>query len=219
MKRLFIIIFTCLALAAACNTAQKAPRSGDLLFVAIPADYTLSDDDMGSGIAAATGDSDGLNYIHVAILEVDPDTTWVIDATIRHGVARYPLETFLSDFTLKDGSLPRLEVMRIKNGARDLVKNAKTFIGEKYDVYFLPDNGVHYCTELVRDSYLDSDGNPVFENAPMNFKDVNGEFPVYWQQLFGLIGEPIPQGVEGTNPRDMRRSPLLEYVMDLQVDK
>lgn len=219
MKHFVIIILTCLALAASCSTEQKAPRSGDLLFVAIPADYTLSDDDMGSGIAAATGNGEELNYIHVAILEVDPDTTWVIDATIRHGVARYPLDTFLSDFTLKDGSLPRLEVMRIKDGAKDLVKNAKTFIGEQYDVYFMPDNGVHYCTELVRDSYLDSDGNPIFENSPMNFKDENGEFPIYWQQLFSFLGEPIPQGIDGTNPHDMRQSPLLEYVMDLQVAK
>ena len=202
----------CLLLAAGCSPKNDIPRSGDLLFVAIPADYSLDTTEMSSGIAAATGEAGSLNYIHVAILEVEGDSTWIIDATIKHGVSRYPLNTFLTDFTLRDGSLPHFEVMRLKDGPRDLVANAKMFIGEPYDVYFLPDNGAHYCTELVRDSYLDETGAPIFESAPMNFKGEDGEFPVYWEQLFGLLGMPIPQGVEGTNPYDMHLSPLLEFV-------
>ena len=215
MKRIIILFAAiCLVLAAGCAKKTDIPRSGDLLFVSIPADYSLDTTQMSSGIAAATGSESEPNYIHVAILEVEADTTWIIDATIKHGVNRYPLDTFLTDFTLRDGSLPRFEIMRLKDGPRDLVANAKTFIGEPYDVHFLPDNGAHYCTELVRDSYLDANGNPVFDNAPMNFKDANGEMPIYWEQLFALLGEPVPQDVPGTNPHDMRQSPLLEFVTD-----
>ena len=201
-------------LLTSCNPAPNALRSGDLVFVAIPAASPLDSADMDSGIAAATNRADSLNYIHAAILEVCGDSTWIIDATIRRGVDRHPLDTFLSDFTLKDGSLPRFEVMRIKDGPGDLVENAKKLVGMPYDVYFLPDNGAEYCTELIRDSYLDAAGNPIFENAPMNFKGPDGEFPAYWVKLFGRLGVDVPQGRPGTNPRDMRFDPALKFVSD-----
>lgn len=207
MKKALCILLAMLPLAC----SRPAVRSGDLLFVGIPSDYSLSDDEMGSGIAEATGKG-GINYIHTAILEVAEGKVWVIDATIKRGVARYPLDTFLTDFTLKDGSLPVLEVMRIRKGPGNMVENARKFIGQPYDVHFLPDNGCMYCTELVRDACLDADGSPVFPANPMNFKGPDGEFPVYWQQLFAALGESIPQDVPGTNPQDMRASPLLEKI-------
>lgn len=209
MKNCKLLILALLAVS--CSTRPQI-QSGDLLFVGIPADYTLDDSSMSSGIAAATGDGSEVNWIHTAILDVDEEGTWIIDATIRRGVARYPLDSFLVDFTLKDGSLPTFEVMRLKGGPRELVENAKKFIGRPYDVWFLPENEAMYCTELVRDSYLAEDGSPILPAAPMNFKGPDGEFPPYWEQLFGILGQPIPQGLPGTNPQDMRKSPLLEKV-------
>lgn len=207
----FKLLVAVFLIAVSCSTRPEI-RSGDLLFVGIPADYTLDDSSMSSGIAAATGDGSEINWIHTAILDVDGEGTWIIDATIKRGVARYPLDSFLVDFTLKDGSYPVFEVMRLKEGPRDLVENAKKFIGRPYDVWFLPENEAMYCTELVRDSYLGDDGLPILPAAPMNFKGADGEFPPYWVQLFGLLGQPIPQDLPGTNPQDMRRSPLLEKV-------
>ena len=78
--------------------------TGDLLFVGIPGDYNL--EGISSAIADATGYGD-TNFIHTAIIEVDGDgQAWIIDATLKRGVARYPIDTFLTDFTLNDGSLP-----------------------------------------------------------------------------------------------------------------
>lgn len=205
MKRISIIL---VLLLAAC--AQKpCIKSGDLLFVGLPLDYKADTSSMSSAIAAATGGEGSLNYIHTAILEVEGDSVWIIDATIKRGVARYPLDTFLVDFTLSDGSYPVFEIMRFIDGTRDMVSKAKEFLGQPYDVYFLPDNGAMYCTELVRDSYLDENGRPLLPSAPMNFKAPSGEFPPYWTWLFDSIGAPIPQGVLGTNPQDMHESPLL----------
>ena len=170
---------------------------------------------MDTAIADATGDGN-LNLIHVAIAEVVSDTTWIIDATIKHGVDRHPIDTTLKDFTLKDGSLPVFIVKRLKNNgkAAEYVENAKRRLGLPYDVAFLPDNGALYCSELVRDSYRDTDGKYLFDEKPMNFKNSEGEFPIYWQQLFALIGEEIPQGLPGTNPQDMADAPVL---MDVDV--
>lgn len=211
MKTQVTSILLALALLAT-GCARQELRSGDLLFVALPMNYEADTASMSSGITAATGGGEALNYIHTAIIEVADGSTWIIDATIKHGVDRYPLDTFLTDFTLKDGSYPVFEVLRLKDGkdAQRYLSKAKTFIGEPYDVYFLPDNGAMYCTELVYDSYLNPDGSHVFGTVPMNFKAPDGTMPPYWEKLFGALGVPIPQGVSGTNPQDMHASPLLK---------
>ena len=212
MRRLFIIL-TALLLALSCNpAAQDSARSGDLVFVAIPSDYDLNADSMSGAIAASTSAGADKMLIHVAILEVQGDSTWIIDATIKHGVDRHPLDTFLSDFTLRDGSLPEFEIMRPDVSAEQaarFVENAKKFLGQPYDVHFLPDNGAMYCSELVYNSYITPDGEHLFSESPMNWRGADGEIPLYWQELFALLGEEVPQGVPGTNPQTMAGEPRL----------
>lgn len=196
-------------IVSACGNSSDRIQNGDLLFVGLPMDYSING--MASAIADATGSGE-TNYIHTAILEVDREgKIWIIDATIKHGVDRHPLDTFLVDFTLNDGSLPRLDVMRLKDNSKadEYVQNAKSFLGEEYDKWFTHDNGMHYCTELVYDSYIDN-GRHIFEAIPMNFKNAEGEFPKYWVELFSLIDAPIPQDEPGTNPQQMRYSPALK---------
>ena len=215
------LLASALMLLAACSGGGRL-RTGDLVFVGIPLDYEAespadtvqttdsSRRDIAGAIAASTGREGALNLIHVAIAEVQDDSVWIIDATLRRGVDRHPLDTFLTDFTLKDGSLPAFIVKRVKGvDAAAAVEKAKTFCGRPYDLYFLPDNDAMYCSELVRESYLDAAGKPVFDNAPMNFRAADGTMPPYWEWLFGLLGTEIPQDVPGTNPQGMATSPNL----------
>jgi len=191
-------------------------ETGDLLFVGIPMDY--GDDSMEQAIADATSSGDTTNFIHTAILEVDAQgAIWVIDATIRRGVDRHPLDTLLSDFTLHRGGRATFEVMRLRDNqhAATYVEQAKEFLGEDYDEYFMTFNGRHYCTELISDAYVDADGHQWFVPVPMNFKNKEGEYPSYWVRLFEKLGEPIPQGELGTNPQDMHASPDLIHVLFL----
>lgn len=213
MKRLFLAAFV-LILLTACSGGDRL-RTGDLIFVGIPLDYVAEApaDSMDTAIAASTGVAGGLNLIHVAIAEVKADSVWIIDATLRHGVDRHPLDTFLTDFTLKDGSLPVFIVKRAEGvDPEAAVGKAKTFCGQPYDLYFLPDNGAMYCSELVRESFLDAAGRPVFDNEPMNFRAADGSMPPYWEWLFGRLGTPVPQGLPGTNPQGMSASPVLKEV-------
>ena len=214
MRKALILLFI---LGACCNLNEKRQiRTGDLLFIGIPMDYDAGNN-MAGAISAATGDGE-INYIHTAVLEVDDaGSVWVIDATLAHGVDRHPLDTLFKDFTLNNGQRATFKVMRLKDneGAARHIEQCKALLGEEYDVYFLPSNGKHYCTEVVYDCYLNRDGSHIFESVPMNFKNKDGEMPEYWTWLFGLLGQPVPQGVPGTNPQMMLASPALEYVTDL----
>ncbi len=218
LRHAIILAAAALALCLSCgHSAGRRPfRSADLVFVKIPSGYSLGDGTMSEAITSSTSGADSSRMtIHIAILEVAGDSTWIIDATIKRGVARYPLDTFLTDFRLKDGSLPVLAVKRpdVSAGqARQFVENAKKFIGQPYDVHFLPDNGAMYCSELVYNSYILPDGTHLFKERPMNFLSPDGEMPQYWTQLFALLGQEVPQGVMGTNPQDMSEDPSLRDV-------
>lgn len=209
MKRILPVIFL-LLLVLGCSRNQNRLRNGDLIFVGLPMDYDAEGGSMDEAITSATGGKDALNLIHVAIAEVKADSVWIIDATIAHGIDRHPLDTFLRDFTLRDGSYPAFIVKRVQGVDADAaVERAKTFCGRAYDVRFLPDNDDLYCSELVQKSYLDAEGKPVFESEPMNFKAPDGTMPPYWEWLFSKLDMEIPQGVPGTNPQRMAESPCL----------
>lgn len=215
MKKV-IILASMLLLAVGCGQ-KNTLRNGDLVFVGLPMDYKADSTSMDSAISAATGAEGTLNLIHVAIAEVKADSVWIIDATIRRGVDRHPLDTFLRDFTLEDGRYPAFLVKRVKGvDANAAVERAKSFCGRKYDSRFLPDNEDLYCSELVQDSYLDRDGFPVFPSAPMNWLAPDGTMPPYWTYLFGLLGMEVPQDVLGTNPQNMSMASNLVEVKNVK---
>ena len=209
MKRLSLFLLVLLAVAS-CGEKKDCLRNGDLVFVGLPLDYDAEGGSMDAAISAATAQEGELNLIHVAIAEVQADSVWIIDATIAHGVDRHPLEVFLKDFTLKDGSYPEFIIKRVKGVDADFaVERAKTYCGRAYDVRFLPDNEDLYCSELVQLSYLDRSGNQVFDSEPMNFCAPDGTMPPYWEWLFGKLEMEVPQGLPGTNPQRMAQSPVL----------
>lgn len=213
-NKIFPFLACCLLLLYGCGTSSKI-RTGDLLFVGLPSEYSADNkEDMADAIVAATGGKDAVNYFHVAILEEDgAGNVWVIDATTRRGVDRHPLDTLKADFRMENGQNPVFAVMRLRGHHKvgAYVANAKTYLGQPYDLYFLPDNNMLYCSELIYLSYV-RNGRLIFHSAPMNFKNVDGEYPAYWVDLFARLGQPVPQGVSGTNPQDMSKERLLKRV-------
>ena len=143
-----------------------------LLFISIPDDYDLDD-------KSYFPTSAGQNLIHVAILELEGQQVFAIDATLKYGVDRHPLDTLLSQFTLRGGRLPRIEVKRLAEGqqihmpiAREAVKRAETYLGDAYDTAFDPENDALYCSELVHLCYLDADGKPLFPLHEIDLRTV-----------------------------------------------
>lgn len=186
MKKLFT--FSLLFLACAIAHAQwNHLQSGDMLFV--------SDT---SGMGLAVKESTG-QYTHVAMVERVGDSLFIIDATQRRGVARRPIETIFVH------RMP-VEVYRLTApfDTAAVIARAKSLVGKPYDNAFLPDNEAYYCSELIQAAF-----DTLFPSAPMNWRDKEGKLPAYWEKHFKELGMPVPEGVPGTNPTDLSRSPLL----------
>ena len=209
MKKGLLFIASIVFLALSCKQASPEPfQTGDLVFVNLP-------------LKKVDGqDSTKTTLIHVGILEVDQqDSLWIVDVTLKHGVMRDSLATFFRDFKRSNGKYPEMIVMRLKDTTHvaEYVRKAESFIGQPYDFDFEPDNGALYCTELVYDSYVTPDGEHLFKEISMNFKEEDGNYSIYWQNLFNRINVPIPQGHMGTTPDSMMESECLRPVRNSLV--
>ena len=206
MKHIPIYIAT---LIFAFSCAEKPPqiKTGDLLF------QVGAESAMSRAITTATQSDSTLNFTHVGIAIATSGADSVLEATSDGGVRIVALETFLEG-SARIGDHPAVVAMRLRDtsGLAASVNRARNFIGLPYDYVYRPDNNRMYCSELVWESYRDSLGERIFPARPMNFRTADGTMPVFWIELFAKMGEPIPEGVPGTNPNDMARDPHLEEI-------
>lgn len=171
-------------------------QTGDLLFL------NENSSDMEKAITASTG-----AYTHVALVECDSaDEVWVIEAYPKKGVRRISYGQFEREHLLwfPTGSCD-IYRLTVPFDTVAVIVRAKSLVGKPYDNAFLPDNDAYYCSELIEVVF-----GGLFPSKPMNWRDADGNLPKYWQEHFEKLGIPVPEGVPGTNPTDLSRSPLLK---------
>lgn len=209
MTRVWALLIVMFFSVPSYTQEKYVPQKGDLLFC------VAGDSDFSGAIADATAWHDTVKFVHVAIVAVEKGKPYIIEATGRKGVTCTDWEEFFSS-SQHIGGKPGVVVMRVKPTAgfsvTSAIEKAKTHLGEEYDWSYYPDNGKMYCTELVYECFRKDDGTPLFTARPMNFRNENGEMPAFWTELFEKLGEPIPEGVLGTNPNDMSKEPVLMEV-------
>lgn len=211
MKKLKYLMLLFVAAMMACNSAEYVPCKGDLLFVVGEEASEFSE-----AITRSTAHHEVLKYDHVAIVDVVGDSACVVEASSRGGVVVTPWNEFMESAKMTDGRVG--VVVKRVNVAVDVdaaVKAARAHLGEEYDWSFRPDNGKMYCSELVYESYLNDKGQHLFDASPMSFRDSEGNLPQFWIDLYGRLGEEVPEGVDGTNPTEMSQSPILIEVARL----
>ena len=192
MRRIALILIL-LALGCSATSAQwDRLQSGDLIFV-------RDTSGMGQAVQQTTG-----QYTHVALVERCGDSLFIIDATPTLGVSRRHLSPLT--FHISPCDVYRLT---IPFDTAAVMARAHSFLGQQYDDAFMHDNGALYCSELIYECYLDSNGNHLFEAVPMNWRAPDGTVPQYWVDHFRRLNVPIPEGLPGTNPTAISRSPLL----------
>lgn len=171
-------------------------QSGDLVFL------IENKSVMEKAITASTGE-----YTHVALVERDSaDDVWVIEALPKKGVQRKSYEQFEREHLLwfSTGSC-HIYRLTMPFDTAAVIARAKSLVGKPYDDAFLPDNDAYYCSELIEVAF-----GGLFPLKPMNWRDADGNLPEYWKRHFEKLGVPVPEGIPGTNPTDLSRSPVLK---------
>ena len=171
------------------------------------------------------------DFDHVGIFAFIDGKPAVIEAAPKKGAVATPLDEFMARAredgggivvkrlranctSGKEASAPKQRNIKIDSeiDLDECVQRAEEMLGLPYDWSYLPGNGKIYCSELVYESFVDRGGRHIFKARPMNFRDREGNLPEFWSDLFAKLGEPIPEGVPGTNPNDLSRETSLTEV-------
>lgn len=194
------IIFLLLALSFVMSLSGQVLQEGDLLFCC---------PDEPNAITDVTQGTKGLSIDHVAVVHRiggDNGPLYVIEAK-KPAVCLTPIDTFWCEN-------PHALLGRV-NCDMDIHKSVRRclmMVGKPYDDLYLPGDSAIYCSELVQLSYVDSQGNLIFEPVPMSFHDATGQVTDYWIKFYAERGMTVPEGAPGTNPGEMSRRPQVSIV-------
>lgn len=202
---LFFLLSTSILLAQ--NKVEL--KDGDLIF---------QDMDCGplcDAIEAVTEGYNGNDFSHMGLVYHKNDTTYIIEAAGK-AVRLTTLEKFS-----KNTSKP-MYVGRLKKEYQKLIPNAISFsllqLGVPYDDEYIYNNGSYYCSELIYDAFMFSNGGkPFFQLFPMTYKQpgTNEFFPA-WVEYYSAIGKDIPEGLPGCNPGGISTSDKIEIMGSIQ---
>jgi len=204
-------------LCAGCATSGQGARS---TFQLRPGDLLFQDLDAGplcDAIETVTLGVDGAKFSHVGMVARVQGAEAIVIEAVGAGVVETPLAEFLAR-SKDDAGQPKVIVGRTEGDLQQLTPRtidvARSFLGRPYDSVFAMDNSAFYCSELLWESFRTANsGAPVFDLAPMTFKDpATGETFPAWTAYYAELGAPIPEGAPGLNPGSMSRAPFVRIV-------
>lgn len=159
--------------------------------------FSVSNDDseFSQAVSSSAISIDEIAIDHVALLI---EKNKVIEATPENGVAIVEFKEFLNKSKV-------VFAVNIKNKTveKNALKISKHFLGKGYNHTFEPDNTTIYCSQLITESFLYSDGSRYFLLNPMNFLNEYGDFIPYWVSYYKQYNKKIPQGVMGSHPKQL----------------
>jgi hypothetical protein len=211
---LFIFPFILLS----CNSNQKKNKfeikQGDLLF------QNTGTGEIDTAIKNVTATLLSKNYSHVGIAMQKDEKWFVVEAIPKKGISQTPLIKFLNRNKNKF-SKSQTRVARLDRYYQPYISKAIAYgierINTPYDEIFLWDDDSYYCSELVYKMFssqdLPTDSIP-FLTHPMTFNDSTGNPMPSWVTYYETRNQPIPEGIEGTNPNLMASSPRIKFVHD-----
>ncbi|WP_243765911.1 YiiX/YebB-like N1pC/P60 family cysteine hydrolase [Polaribacter cellanae] len=191
-------------------------QQGDLLF------QNTGTDEIDNAIKNVTATSFSKNYSHVG-MAMQKDKKWfVLEAIPKKGVCQTPLKEFLNRNKNKFNK-SQTTVARLNKYYQPYISKAIVYgverINTPYDEIFLWDDTSYYCSELIYKMFssqnIPTDSIP-FVTHPMTFNDSIGNPMPAWKVYYKKRNQPIPEGVEGTNPNLMASSSHIKFVYDYE---
>ncbi|WP_272023555.1 YiiX/YebB-like N1pC/P60 family cysteine hydrolase [Olleya namhaensis] len=200
------------------NTTAFKLKQGDLLF------QNTGTSDVANAIKDVTATSLSKNYSHVGIAMQKDDQWFVVEAYPKIGVSQTSLKTFL-DRNKNKLNKSQTTVARLDSIYQPYIAKALDYGMERlntpYDDVFLWDDTSYYCSELVYKMFstqnLAKAAIP-FLTHPMTFNDSTGHPMPSWITYYKTRNQPIPEGIEGTNPNLMASSPHITFVHDYEQE-
>ncbi len=218
LKRKYILLI-CTIFLLSCKSNQSNDfeiKQGDLLF------QNTGASEIDNAIKDVTATSISKNYSHVGIAMQKDEKWFVLEAIPKEGICQTPLKKFLNRNKNKFKK-SQTTVARLNRYYEPFINKAITYgikrINTPYDEVFLWDDDSYYCSELVYKMFssqgLPKDAIP-FLTHPMTFNDSTGKPMASWVSYFQKRNQPIPEGIEGTNPNLMASSPHVTFVHDYE---
>ncbi|MEO9572247.1 MAG: YiiX/YebB-like N1pC/P60 family cysteine hydrolase [Polaribacter sp.] len=193
-------------------------KQGDLLF------QNTGTGEIDNAIKDVTATSLAKNYSHIGIAMKEDGKWFVLEAIPKEGISKTPINKFLNrNKNKQDKSLTT--VARLDSVYQPYISKAIKYglerIDTPYDEIFLWDDSSYYCSELVYKMFSSQDlsKNAIpFPTHPMTFNDSLGKPMQSWVNYYKTRNQPIPEGIEGTNPNLMASSPHIIFIYDYEKE-
>lgn len=219
LKQIIAILFVSLILFS-CNQENNTFKiqEGDLMF------QNTGTGEIDKAIKDVTATSVAKNYSHVGIVMQEDKKWFVLEAITKSGVTQTPLKTFLNRNKNKYNK-SQTTVARLDSYYQPYIAKAIRYglkrLDLPYDDTFLWDDKSYYCSELVYKMFSTQDitkDRLPFTTHPMTFNDSTGKPMASWAAYYKTRNQPIPEGIEGTNPNLMASSPRIKFVHDYEKE-
>ncbi|WP_297805385.1 YiiX/YebB-like N1pC/P60 family cysteine hydrolase [uncultured Polaribacter sp.] len=220
-KQIFTLLLCSVAFFS-CKSNQKNNkfeiREGDLFF------QNTGTGEIDNAIKNVTATTLSKNYSHVG-MAVKKDEKWfVLEAIPKEGICETPLAKFLNRNKNKFNK-SQTTVARLDNDYQLYISKAIEYgrerINKPYDDIFLWDDDSYYCSELIYKMFssqdLPKDSIPFLTHS-MTFNDSKGNPMTSWKNYYKIRNQPIPEGIEGTNPNLMASSPYIKFIHDYEKE-
>lgn len=166
-------------------------KSGTILF-------SIENDNSAFGQAVSNSAINNIDNLAINHTALALKKNKVMEATPENGVTIVKLKDFL-----KKSKIVFAVSIKDKAVEKNAIENSKKFIGKRYNYTFEPDNDGIYCSQLITESFLYSNGNRYFSLHPMNFLNENGVFIPFWVEYYKKYNSEIPQSVPGSHPKQL----------------
>ncbi|GGH21553.1 hypothetical protein FAZ19_14830 [Sphingobacterium alkalisoli] len=185
-------------------------KNGDLIFVG------AEKENLSGAINRVTQQSKDIAFDHVALLEIDNDSLFVLHASGKKGTVRESFWDFVRN-QKKDSQ--QLAIFRLTEeyatSIPTAIQQAKKLLGKPYNYTYVLNDSSLYCSDYIERIFRTRN---VFTLQPMTFVNPEtGTTDAHWKTFYEKQGMEIPEGKLGCNPNGLAQSPHVSFIGNINL--
>ena len=185
-----------------------SPLPGDLLFL-----HTRDEPRMAAVSRIFSGVHDFV-INHVAMCVGEDELVEAVPPAVR----QVSLADCLNKAHPDEQGQPRVLVCRVEGmrlqSINSAVERISQHLGKPYNETYMPSEEEWFCSSLVQDAwYHGNGGEHLFPHTHLEYRDpVTGNIMAFWEEYYEERNLAVPQGLPGSHPALISRSPHLTIV-------